>query len=90
MRVLARAARRGVRTSRLDRRRHATRRAHDPGYGDNSKHTLVMSDEFETPHRSFKDGEDPRWTAVHKNDYTNKALQYYLRPTPLPSMALSN
>ena len=40
-------------------------------------HSLVMSDEFETPHRSFKDGEDPRWTAVHKNDYTNKALQYY-------------
>ena len=47
------------------------------GYGDGAKHTLVMSDEFETPHRSFKDGQDPRWTAVHKNDYTNKALQYY-------------
>ena len=47
------------------------------GYGDNSKHTLVMSDEFETTGRSFRDGEDPRWTAVHKNDYTNKALQYY-------------
>ena len=39
------------------------------GYGDNKKHTLVMSDEFETPHRSFKDGEDPRWTAINKNDY---------------------
>ena len=47
------------------------------GYGDNSKHTLVMSDEFETPHRSFKDGQDPRWTAVHKNDYTNMALHFY-------------
>ena len=47
------------------------------GYGDDSKHTLVMSDEFETPHRSFKDGEDPRWTTINKNDYTNKALQYY-------------
>ncbi|KAK7241101.1 beta-1,6-glucosyl hydrolase [Aureococcus anophagefferens] len=24
-----------------------------------------------------RDGEDPRWTAIHKNDYTNKALQFY-------------
>ena len=32
---------------------------------------------FEADGRSFKDGFDPRWTAVHKNDYTNKALQYY-------------
>ena len=39
---------------------------------------------------SFKDGEDPRWTAVHKNDYTNKALQYYHEATPLPSMVPSN
>ena len=39
-----------------------------------------MSDEFETPHRSFKDGEDPRWTAVHKNDYTNKAFSTITKP----------
>ncbi|CAN0058786.1 unnamed protein product [Hapterophycus canaliculatus] len=27
--------------------------------------------------RSFDDGHDPRWTAMHKNDYTNGALQFY-------------
>lgn len=27
--------------------------------------------------RSFADGDDPRWTALEKNDYTNNALQYY-------------
>ena len=38
---------------------------------------LVMSDEFNIPGRSFADGNDPRWTAMNKNDYTNAALQYY-------------
>lgn len=47
------------------------------GYGDGAAHALVMSDEFDVPDRSFRDGQDPRWTAVHKNDYTNKALQFY-------------
>jgi hypothetical protein len=28
----------------------------------------VFSDEFETDGRTFKDGEDPRWTAINKND----------------------
>ncbi|KAH8057351.1 hypothetical protein JL722_7009 [Aureococcus anophagefferens] len=32
---------------------------------------------FEAEGRTFRDGEDPRWTAIHKNDYTNKALQFY-------------
>lgn len=27
--------------------------------------------------RSFADGNDPRWTAIDKNDYTNDAMQYY-------------
>ena len=35
---------------------------------DGRKYKLVMSDEFETEHRSFKDGYDPKWTALHKND----------------------
>lgn len=29
--------------------------------------------------RTFGDGHDPRWTAMHKNDYTNQALQFYSR-----------
>jgi beta-glucan synthesis-associated protein KRE6 len=36
---------------------------------------LVFSDEFEVTGRIFDDGHDPRWTALHKNDYTNNALQ---------------
>ena len=36
---------------------------------------LVFSDEFNIPGRRFDDGFDPRWTALHKNDYTNTALQ---------------
>ena len=40
---------------------------------------LVFSDEFNVDGRSFHDGEDPRWTAIHKDDYTNFALQYYNR-----------
>jgi len=37
----------------------------------------VFSDEFETEGRSFEDGEDPKWTAINKNDYTNAALHFY-------------
>jgi hypothetical protein len=40
-------------------------------------YSLVFSDEFNTPNRSFEDGNDPRWTAMEKNDYTNDALHYY-------------
>ena len=36
---------------------------------------LVFSDEFNKPGRSFNDGHDPAWTAIHKDDYTNTALQ---------------
>lgn len=45
--------------------------------GDNREFSLVFSDEFETEGRSLKDGEDPRWTALDKNDYTNDALHFY-------------
>lgn len=38
---------------------------------------LVFSDEFNEDGRTFRDGEDPRWTAIDKDDYTNSALQYY-------------
>ncbi|GMH75222.1 hypothetical protein TrST_g4315 [Triparma strigata] len=38
---------------------------------------IVFSDEFNTPDRQFKDGDDPTWTALDKNDYTNAALHYY-------------
>ena len=41
---------------------------------------LVFSDEFNTPHRTFADGHDPRWTALEKNDYTNDAQHYLLPP----------
>jgi len=45
--------------------------------GDNREYKLVFSDEFERPGRTFLDGDDPRWTALDKNDYTNAALHYY-------------
>ena len=42
---------------------------------DGQQHVLMFSDEFEVSGRSFDDGDDPRWTAMNKNDYTNTALQ---------------
>jgi len=44
---------------------------------DMREYELIFSDEFETEGRSFTDGQDPRWTAIDKNDYTNNALHYY-------------
>lgn len=38
---------------------------------------LVFSDEFNKAGRQLRDGGDPRWTALDKNDYTNNALHYY-------------
>ena len=43
----------------------------------NAIYDLVFSDEFNVDHRTFHDGNDPKWTAMHKDDYTNYALQYY-------------
>lgn len=45
--------------------------------GDDREYELVFSDEFETEGRLFGDGEDSRWTALDKNDYTNDALHFY-------------
>lgn len=45
--------------------------------GDDRVYELVFSDEFETEGRLFADGEDSRWTALDKNDYTNDALHFY-------------
>ena len=45
--------------------------------GGPREYELVFSDEFNTPGRTFEDGNDPRWTALEKNDYTNDALHYY-------------
>jgi beta-glucan synthesis-associated protein KRE6 len=35
---------------------------------DGSTYHLVMSDEFNTPNRTFTDGHDPMWTALDKSD----------------------
>lgn len=48
-----------------------------PTYNPDRVYHLVFSDEFNTAHREFYDGADPRWTAMNKNDYTNDALHYY-------------
>lgn len=40
-------------------------------------YNLVFSDEFNIDNRFFYDGYDPKWTAMHKNDYTNFALHFY-------------
>jgi hypothetical protein len=47
-----------------------------------AKYSLVMSDEFESPERSFMDGHDPVWTALDKSDDDQtssgkKSLHYY-------------
>ena len=47
--------------------------------GDERVYKLVFSDEFEVEGRRFDDGADPRWTALHKNDFTNNPLHYYSR-----------
>ena len=37
-------------------------------HGDDREYELVFSDEFEVAGRSLADGDDPRWTALDKND----------------------
>ncbi len=44
---------------------------------DHAPFKLVFSDEFNVPGRDFRDGHDPRWTALNKDDYTNMALHVY-------------
>ncbi|GKY98701.1 hypothetical protein MPSEU_000826400 [Mayamaea pseudoterrestris] len=48
-----------------------------PTFDASDKLQLVFSDEFNVAARTFDDGTDPRWTSLHKNDYTNDALHYY-------------
>uniref|UniRef100_K3X0C5 GH16 domain-containing protein n=1 Tax=Globisporangium ultimum (strain ATCC 200006 / CBS 805.95 / DAOM BR144) TaxID=431595 RepID=K3X0C5_GLOUD len=38
---------------------------------------LVMSDEFNTPNRSFRPGDDHMWTSIEKPDGVNAALEVY-------------
>lgn len=38
---------------------------------------LVFSDEFDAAGRSFHDGRDVRWTALHSDDLTNSPLHWY-------------
>uniref|UniRef100_K3X0G6 GH16 domain-containing protein n=1 Tax=Globisporangium ultimum (strain ATCC 200006 / CBS 805.95 / DAOM BR144) TaxID=431595 RepID=K3X0G6_GLOUD len=38
---------------------------------------LVMSDEFNTPNRSFEPGKDHMWTSIEKPDGVNAALEVY-------------
>jgi len=46
-------------------------------------HTLVFSDEFNTPGRKFANGEDPKWTALEIGDTSNQGAAFYL-----PSQAM--
>ena len=41
-------------------------------------HRLVFSDEFNDPSRSFANGEDPKWTALHVADTANEGKTVYL------------
>jgi len=45
--------------------------------GTTGAYKLVFSDEFNAAGRTFHDGQDARWTAMNKNDYTNNAQHYY-------------
>jgi len=38
---------------------------------------LVFSDEFNVDGRTFHDGQDPKWTALHSDDLTNNPLHWY-------------
>lgn len=60
----------------IDRNQSITIQSHDPQQ-QHRKYRLVMSDEFNTNGRRFQDGNDPKWTSIHKDDYTNFALHYY-------------
>jgi hypothetical protein len=55
-----------------DRQTYSTSR-----YEGTSKWSLVMSDEFNEPGRSFRPGEDHVWTSLEKPDGVNAALEVY-------------
>lgn len=56
-----------------DRQTYSTSR-----YEGASKWSLVMSDEFNQPGRSFRPGEDHVWTSLEKPDGVNAALEVYV------------
>jgi len=45
---------------------------------DGDDYTLVFSDEFNDPSRSFANGEDPKWTALEVGDTSNLGSAFYL------------
>jgi beta-glucan synthesis-associated protein KRE6 len=51
-------------------------------YTDGKEYQIVMSDEFDRPGRTFKDGDDPKWTGIDRSDddqtaQGKKSLQFY-------------
>jgi hypothetical protein len=44
---------------------------------DSRQFKLIFSDEFEQDGRNFHDGNDPRWTALHKNDCECFIINWY-------------
>mmetsp|Transcript_30290 Transcript_30290/g.64172 ORF Transcript_30290/g.64172 Transcript_30290/m.64172 type:complete len:759 (+) Transcript_30290:275-2551(+) len=66
---------------------------------DGTVYDLVMSDEFNVPNRTFKDGDDPTWTALDKSDDDYSAsgggsLHFYnsttVRTTPDGMLTISS
>ncbi len=62
-----------VRSNFIDSRTHKDYKLRQT---DGKRLELVMSDEFETPGRSFAPGEDPVFEALYKPDDTNEAIQF--------------
>ena len=48
-----------------------------PAERDGRSMTLVFSDEFDRPGRTFIDGHDARWTALESAPYSNEQVNYY-------------
>ena len=44
---------------------------------DQLSHTLVFSDEFDYAGRTFADGEDTKWTAIHLAPHSNEQVNFY-------------
>ena len=51
-------------------------------HGDDREYELVFSDEFEVAGRSLADGDDPRWTALNKND-----CEYFIRSSLIRTLS---
>eukprot|EP00966_Prymnesium_polylepis_P008664 199854-Prymnesium_polylepis.1 len=44
---------------------------------DGREMTLIFSDEFDRPGRTFNDGDDVRWTGLNSAPYSNEQVNYY-------------